>query len=391
MKICMLAFDFLPNPGGVAAHVYELSKTLVRHGHKVDVITYNKFNKKFYYQFNMDGFIIHAFRLSFLRNFSNKLNNLILLPIILIFLFKRLKTYDIFHFHGLFSLDYYILFLLRKYRRIKIVWTNHTSQFLELYEQRKIIKINKIVTLANKIIAPSQELAIKSWEGTEAKEENVFYIYNGVDTQKFHIKDKDVTLLKEFNIIENNKIALCARRFEKKNGIRYLLKAVPNIIKQLPEFRLILIGDYKGASDNSDKDYIRKFIVNNKLENYIICLGSMQHSELIQYYHCADITVLPSLLEAVSISGLESLACGKPIIGSNVGGIPEIIINGETGYLCPPKSSEELANNICNLLRDKFKLKEFSEKSRNLAVAKFSWDIVIDKVEIVYRAALCEK
>lgn len=120
MKICMLAFDFLPNPGGVAAHVYELSKILNKRDNNVDVITINKWNKAVFYNHKIDGINVYSFRSPFHKIFSNKINNLILLPIITFFLILRLNKYDIFHFHGLFSLDYYILKILKKYQILKL-------------------------------------------------------------------------------------------------------------------------------------------------------------------------------------------------------------------------------------------------------------------------------
>ena len=109
----------------------------MQYKYEVDIITYNKFNKKFYYKFQINGCTVHAFNMRHIEKFSNKLNNLILLPAILFFLLKRLKYYDIFHFHGLFALDYYILYVVKKFSCVKTVWTNHTSRFLELYKQKK--------------------------------------------------------------------------------------------------------------------------------------------------------------------------------------------------------------------------------------------------------------
>ena len=132
---------------------------------------------------------------------------------------------------------------------------------------------------------------------------------------------------------------------------------------------------------------------NHKLKNEVFKLGiadsvifagRMPNLEMPKYYAASDIVVLPSLKEATSIAGLEAMACGKPLVGANVGGIPQIIADGETGILVPPKNSESLSCAIVSLLIDDEKRTTIGLNARKRAENEFSWQVIARKTQKVY-------
>lgn len=106
---------------------------------------------------------------------------------------------------------------------------------------------------------------------------------------------------------------------------------------------------------------------------------------MCDYDQIADIVVLPSLLEATSLSGLEAMSCGKPLVGSDVGGIPEIIEDGKTGILVHKENPKEIAEAINELLSDEDLAENFGKQARRKAAEEYSWKIVAQKTETIYK------
>lgn len=386
IHICMLSLDFIPNTGGIAAHVYELSKSLVNSGNIITVLTINRWNNKFINKKKIDGINVVSF-LRMKESFGKIFSGLIIFFMLLLHLMRNKKKYDIIHWHGYKGIESAVMGILKFVFGTKNVWTNHTSQYIESYDQKKYSELNRLLKTPDWIIAPSKELALKSVRNVNFEDHRVSYIYNGVDINKFKPKRKNKKLLKSLNLNEKTKIILSTRRFEKKNGLRYLVEAIPKVIKVFPESKFIFIGDFEGPIEFSDKNYVINYVKENRLSNNAIFLGNILNENLVEYYSIADLTVLPSLIEAVSISGLESIACGVPIVGSNIGGISEIIHNGKNGFLTEPRNSNDIANKIINLLKSS-NLPQMKINARGLAVNKFYWGGISFEVENVYEKVL---
>jgi glycosyltransferase involved in cell wall biosynthesis len=110
-----------------------------------------------------------------------------------------------------------------------------------------------------------------------------------------------------------------------------------------------------------------------------------------EYYLNSDIVILPSLVEATSIAGIEAMACAKPLIGTRTGGLPEIMVDRETGLLVEPADSQGLAQAILALLKDETKREELGLKGRELALRKFDWAVIARKTAEVYNGLMESK
>jgi len=216
-------------------------------------------------------------------------------------------------------------------------------------------------------------------------EKKIQVIPMGVDPQKFVVKAGSSSVKKN----ASDRIILNVGRLIDWKGTRYLIEAMPDVLRHIPDARLIIIGT--GPENESLRQKVREL----KLEDCITFLGTVNNSTLIGYYHCADVFVLPSIqklgnTEGLGVVLLEAMASGCPVIGTNVGGIPDIITDGDNGFLVPERDSAQLAEKIIRLLSDA-KLRETFRKNGYARIDEsFSWDRISDKFASVYQQILME-
>ena len=166
-------------------------------------------------------------------------------------------------------------------------------------------------------------------------------------------------------------------------GTQYLIKAMPHVIHKYPDAVLVIIGS------GPQEDHLTRMVRELSLDEHVRFMGNIPHNELHPYYQAADVFVLPSILfngttEGLGVVLLEAMAAGCPVIGSNVGGIPDIIIDGETGFLVPEQRPDILAEKIVKIFSDT----DIKEKFRRFGLMrvqeKFSWDVISEQFTSVY-------
>jgi len=211
-------------------------------------------------------------------------------------------------------------------------------------------------------------------------DKNIFVIPNGIEQKRFQNLLRD-DIRNKLKIRKNEKIIFFAGTLKLVKGIRYLIEAI-NIIKQkIPEARLLLVGD--GEEDENLKKLVRQL----SLENYVIFFGKVSNEEIPKYMVASDIFVLPSLSESFGIVNIEAMASGLPIIATKVGGIPEIIKDGENGFLVEPKNPEQIAERILYLLSNNNIRRSISFNNKEKA-KNYSWDLIVNKLIAVYSLCL---
>jgi len=377
MKICMLTQDFPPTVGGIAAHVYELSKALVKQGNDVYVIAPRFSLQERKYE-EVDG--IKVYRVLRLCKIGHTITikKLILtslyIPPAIWKLKSIIKDIDIVHCHNTFLEP-----IITKFIETPKVLTEHESGFLFLAENKRNEKLLRwLLNHYDWIIGPSKEL-VDTCIRFGVSENKTSFMSNGVDPEKFNPKIKGDEIREKYQINPNDKIILCPRRLEPKNGVRYLIKAMPYIIEDNSCIKCLIVGD------GSEMDTLTNEISKLKINDKVIFAGNITNSEMPKYYAASDIVVLPSLKEATSIAGLEAMATGKPLVGTNVGGIPQLIADGETGILVPPKNPEALAHAIVSLSIDDEKRIEMGSNARRKIEKELSWDVIAKKVINIYK------
>jgi glycosyltransferase involved in cell wall biosynthesis len=166
----------------------------------------------------------------------------------------------------------------------------------------------------------------------------------------------------EFHEIQHNYNLLFVGRLEKVKGIEFLIEAIPFIIKIFPQTTLTIIGE------GQNKESLLNLTKDLHLEKHVHFVGWVKNKDLDIYYQKASIVVTPSVCQEIfGLVILEAMGAGRPVIGTNVGGISEIIVDGVNGYLVEPQSPEQIAEKVIKLFSDEDLLKAFGKNARKKA------------------------
>jgi phosphatidylinositol alpha-mannosyltransferase len=192
-------------------------------------------------------------------------------------------------------------------------------------------------------------------------------IPNGVDIDRFN---PEVEPLPEF---KGRFDILFIGRFEPRKGLKYLLSAFPAIKKQVPDARLIIVGN-------------GSFKVPRRYSNDIVLRKCVHLSQIPRFYASADVFCSPATgNESFGIVLLEAMASGVPVVASSIPGYRCVIKDRDTGILVEKKNPQAIASAIIKLARDKGLREKMGERGREFAIG-FSWETITNKIETVYRS-----
>jgi len=352
MKIAMVG-QFPPHFGGVGVHIHTLSKELVKQGHEVYVITYphaDLTDIDGIHVIGTKGINIPGIRgLMFKRNAKKALEKLL----------KEVDI-DIIHGHYLFPAGAAAVEGGSKHK-IKTYVTAHGSDMFEMYKKQSFMRptINKVLKKADVVFAVSNALKQEILAtGVEDISNKTRLYWNSVDINKFSKDNK--------NLLENNgkPIVLFVGNIIKRKNVNLILEAKK---QSKTDYELVIVGDGPLKKDLENK-------VKTDNISDVRFLGSRRDVENI--IPGCDVLVLPSFSESFGLVLIEALACEKAVIGSNVGGIAEIITD-DVGLLIDPNDSSSLSNAIDKIIGDSEFREKLSSNARKRAV-DFS------KVEIPY-------
>lgn len=166
-------------------------------------------------------------------------------------------------------------------------------------------------------------------------------------------------------------------------GQRYLLEAAPLILKEMPETRFVIIGD--GKLESKLKDIAFRLGVSDA-----VCFAGFQE-DIGRYLTAFDVLVVSSLMEGLNNSAIEAMMVGKPVVGTDVGGIPEIIEHGKTGLMVPCENHIALAEAVLDILNNPEKAAAFGSAGREVAYKKFTVERMVSGTIGVYEKVLKER
>jgi glycosyltransferase involved in cell wall biosynthesis len=206
----------------------------------------------------------------------------------------------------------------------------------------------------------------------------VHIIPNGYKNTLFNPNNTDENL-KSLQMQSDMKMILSVGSLLEVKGYTFLIKAVSEYIKYKKDIMCIIIG--VGPLNNKLHKQIKKL----ELEDHIKLLGGKPHNEIPHWMNACDIFTIPSLNEGNPTVMFEALGCGKPVIATRVGGIPEIITSDDYGLLVNPGDSKDLSEKLLFALEKKWDYKKILEYSK-----LYSWDNIIKKILEVYAKTLTE-
>jgi glycogen(starch) synthase len=170
-------------------------------------------------------------------------------------------------------------------------------------------------------------------------------------------------------------------RLEYEKGVHEAIAALPRIRRAHPGTTLTIAGE--GTQQDWLIDQARKHRV-RKATKFV---GRLDHEELLRVLHRADAAVLPSHYEPFGLAALEAAAAGTPLVTTNIGGLGEAVIDGETGMSCPPRDVARLAKAVCAVLDDPPAAQRRARAARERLTSDFDWHTVADETAQVYLAA----
>ncbi len=169
-------------------------------------------------------------------------------------------------------------------------------------------------------------------------------------------------------------------RLEPLKGIDNLFRAVASL-ENLKSITLNVVG---GDGNSQEKLRLEALVKKMRLNQTVHFVGPIPQKELPIHYNAADVCVLPSYYESFGLAALEAAACGKPVVASEVGGLPAIVKDGSTGYLVPPKRMDVIAERLCELLEDDL-LRAHMGAAARIHAESLGWDSSVDSLVDCFR------
>lgn len=163
-------------------------------------------------------------------------------------------------------------------------------------------------------------------------------------------------------------------RLEAWKGIRVFLEAAKIIMKERDDVDFTVVGD--GS--------LREYVQNNSFNGHVKVLGKVPHERILNVLSEASVLVIPSYMEGLPTVCLEALAAEVPVVASNVGGTPEVVLDSETGYLFPPGNAQLCSEKVLRLLSDERLRRRMGRHGRSLVEQSYTWQRVVEKVERIY-------
>ncbi len=214
----------------------------------------------------------------------------------------------------------------------------------------------------------------------EIPAERVRVIRNGIDTDEYR-PDPRTGILTRYGVDPGRPYVIFVGRITRQKGVPVLLRAASALI---PEAQLVLLA---GAADTPEQLAEVTELVDGlrATRSGAIWIPEMlPKPEVIQLLTHATVFAIPSIYEPLGIVNLEAMACGTAVVGSRTGGIPEVVVDGETGLLVPAGETEPLAEALNTLLRDPDRAEAMGQAGRKRAVSEFGWPAIAAQTADLY-------
>ena len=378
MRVALCTDYFYPSIGGVQSHVAGLASELEKRGHEVVILAR---------QVRTDP-LNGSMLTSQSRRKVIYVDSIFPLPIILVppkpeeirEVISR-GRFDIVHAHHAFTPTPLLSISSAEKLKVPSILTNHTIFLASdakhiwtpisyvLYPYRRYINKASLITAVSRAAAKFIEYFAKGKE--------IVVVPNGVDVERFTITMGETISLPEESII------LYVGRLVYRKGLHVLVRAMPSVLKEIPDTQLLIVGG------GYMYGFLKMLIKSLNLEENVKMLGFIPDEKLLELYASSHLFVLPSLYcESFGVALLEAMASGRPIIASNVGGIPEVVEDGVTGLLFRSGDVQELADKIIKVLNDNKLAQTLAFNARKLVKERYSWTVIAGKIEDLYEETL---
>ncbi|MDW8069323.1 MAG: glycosyltransferase [Anaerolineae bacterium] len=246
----------------------------------------------------------------------------------------------------------------------------------------------EITRFADRIIAATpleQEQLVRLYGADPAR---IRVIPPGVDLERFR-PIPPAQAKEQLALDPTCRSILFVGRIEPLKGIDTLLQAIARIARRHPELVCgmcvpIIGGNPYSVEDNDEMTRLQELREELGIEDVVTFLGAQDQDLLPYYYSAAEMVVMPSDYESFGMVALEAMACGTPVIASDVGGLAYLVRHGQTGYRVPARDAQALAAKIVRLLTNEELRRRMGQRAARWAQA-FAWPRIADRIEAVYR------
>ena len=402
MNVLFLSKEYPPETGwgGIGTYIYNIAHALSERGHSVHILSLAYKTHPEYKEQKTGKGSIHIHRIKpvrfptpILNHFFFRSLEIIKFNITIILKIKKLlnsEKFDIIEAPEWRSEAFLLSFI--KPKGVPLVIKCHSPSVLlnEVYKNAPTLDSRFVdwierttIRNANLVISPSKNLADIVSEKMGIKINDIDIIPNPLDTEFFSpipISYKEKNELK----------VLFVGRLDRLKGAHIFVEAIPIISKEMPDTSFILIGrdTNTGPNNSSMRTYLENLIPNN-IKERVSFFGNVERDILIDYYRGSDVCVVPSFYENFPNTVLEAMSCGKAVVASNTGGIPEVIEDAISGLLVKTGDAKDLAEKVIMLLKKRDMRENIGINARKRIESLYSKAVVAKYVEEVY-AEICK-
>ncbi len=379
-NICIVTEEFRPSEkGGIATWSSELAKYFYKKNYNLTVFVKKRggINKSFNINNSPFKIILMGGRdWAFFKKWY-----------VIYFLFNYLKKNQK---PIIFSTNWELsqgLIFYKKYFKFSLITILHGLEVTRLKSDKYKKKINnfkKALFYSDKVVSVSNYTSENARSIIESNKE-IDIIPNFVNTKFYYPVDR-ISLLSRYNLDKDDIILLSLSRLIKRKGHFAVLDILKSLTVKYPKIKYFIAGKGDQSYELSLKSYVKRL----NLNDHVFFLGYINEEDKKFIYNLCNIYLMTSLStdnegnsEGFGITFLEANACGKPVIGTKVGGISDAIQNGKNGYLINPNNSKELKKIIIKILEDKSLYTSLCENSVRHVKNNFDINIIGKKFEIL--------
>jgi glycosyltransferase involved in cell wall biosynthesis len=364
MKILRVVSDLYPFvAGGIGIHAHQMSSLQARSGHAVTVFTLRP--KK-----PLAPDLSRDYDITFFPAYFTLWGNSFA-PGLVRAIFKHSGDFDIIHAHSHLFFSTNICVLARLFHRVPLIITSHglisasTPEWLNTLYKKTISRVS--FCIADHIICYT-ETEKKTIEALGIDPEKISVIHNGVDTTLF-APDGRKQSKKDHQI-------LWVGRYVPGKGVEYLIEAFFQVRCKIPDARLVLVGE--GPGKKAVEDRLRELQVTSS----VTFIDYVDNADLPAIYNQSAVFVLPSIMEGMPRTLLEAMACGIPVVTTNLDHLAALVDGA--GYTVPSRDPQLLAEKLVSLLEDETFATEMGQKGSEIIRTGYSWEDTVNLTLAVY-------
>jgi L-malate glycosyltransferase len=370
MKKLKIGITCYPTVGGSGVVATELGKLLAEKGHEIHFISSSlpfrltkMYHNIYYHQVEVNQYSVFQYPpydIALASKMADVANR---------------EELDILHVH--YAIPHAVCAILAKQminRDIKIVTTLHGTDITVLgYDQTLSEAIKFGIEKSDYVTAVSNSLVKQTYDLLKTHK-FIDTVYNFID-ERVHRKINSQALKENLHIHNDEKVIIHVSNFRPVKRVADVVRTFSKMVQHVPA-KLLLVGD------GPEMSMVCNLVTELGLREKVLFLGKQDNVE--DLYSLSDLMLLLSEKESFGLVALEAMACGVPCIGTNVGGIPEVIEDGVSGFICNVGDIEGIADKALSLLMDPICYERFSKQSLQAVQERFNANLIVQQYEDIY-------